>query len=95
MPLSGHQQIPMAQILYHPSVYLAFSRSPARFSNKYVTQLRMCSLGAKEVAAVDSSFALVRARQHCIARTLCINIFGKLMYNIGLTMCSRIEKNVT
>ena len=32
------------------------------------TQLRMCSLGAKEVAAVDSCFALVRARQHCIAR---------------------------
>ena len=32
----------------------------------YTTQLCMCSLGAKEVAAVDSCFALVRARQHCI-----------------------------
>ena len=31
-------------------------------------KLRMCSLGAKEVAAVDSCFAVVRARQHCIAR---------------------------
>ena len=39
----------------------------ANYSNAY-TQLRMCSLGAKEVAAVDSCFALVRARQHCIAR---------------------------
>ena len=28
----------------------------------------MCSLGAKEAAAMDSCFALVRARQHCIAR---------------------------
>ena len=36
-------------------------------ANSYTTQLRMCSLGAKEVAAVDSCFALVRARQHCIA----------------------------
>ena len=28
----------------------------------------MCSSGAKKVAAVDSCFALVRARQHCIAK---------------------------
>ena len=30
---------------------------------RYSTQLRMCSLGAKEAAAVDSCFALVRAHQ--------------------------------
>ena len=30
----------------------------------------MCSLGAEEVAAVDSCFALVRARQHCIASSV-------------------------
>ena len=37
----------------------------------YTTQLRMCSLGAKEVAEVaevDSCFALVRARQRYITR---------------------------
>ena len=33
MPLPGHQQIPMAQILYHPSVYLAFSISLTRITN--------------------------------------------------------------
>ena len=53
MPLSGHQQIPMAQILYHPSMYLAFSRSLAS-SNEYTTQLRMCSLGDKEVGVKGS-----------------------------------------
>ena len=36
-------------------------------TGKYTTQLRMCSLSATEVAAVDSCFALVRAREHCIA----------------------------
>ena len=30
----------------------------------------MCSLGAKEVAAVDSCFALVRARQRCYSQAL-------------------------
>ena len=43
----------------------------------HTTQLRMCSLGAKEVAAVYSCFVLVRTRQHCIARN--VNVTNKLI----------------
>ena len=45
-----------------------FSCEKVLVKQQYTTQLRMWSLGAKEVAAEDSCFALVRARQHCIAR---------------------------
>ena len=69
MPLSDHQQIPMARILYHPSAYLAFSTSPTRFTinvHKSITHRQLRCQGSGSIGQLFPSCVVEWCNAHWI-----------------------------